>query len=562
MDFKEELIKLLKKETKLEDIRLEVPPDPALGDYAFPCFALAKTMKKAPAEIAKDLAKKLRLDFIEKIEIKGPYLNFFLKKELFAEKVIKKILKEKEDYGKGSEKKKIIIEFPSPNTNKPLHLGHVRNMAIGQSVTSLLNFAGNKVIITNLNNDRGIHICKSMLAYKKFGKNKAPDKKSDHFVGDFYVMFNKEAEKDKDLEKEALEMLNKWEQHDKETIALWKKMNTWAVDGFIATYKRFNLKFDKIYNESEIYDKGKAVVMAGLKKGVFFKDEDGAVAIDLGKELGKKVLLRADGTSIYITQDLYLAEEKFKAFNPDKSVYVVGSEQNYHFKVLFKVLELLGFKEAKHCYHLSYGMVNLPEGRMKSREGTVVDADDILDEMQALAEKELKKRYESLKEKEIKERAEKIAMAAIRFFLLKIDSSQEMVFNPEQSISFEGDTGPYLQYTYARIASIFEKYGKKLAEKDFKADFSLLKDEKEAELIKLLELFKDKASVAAEQYKPHLIANYLLELAHAFNEFYHKCPILQEKEELKMARLVLAYCVQQVLKSGLKLLEIDVLERM
>ncbi|TKJ16974.1 arginine--tRNA ligase [Candidatus Woesearchaeota archaeon B3_Woes] len=581
--FKEHIIKLLKKETKLSDINLEIPPSSELGDYAFPCFVLSKKYKKNPNEVAQELTKKIKLDkTIKEVKATGPYLNFFVNKEKLSEDVLRKISNEKEKYGiQPKTNKTILVEYPGPNTNKPLHLGHVRNISLGYSLCNLLKANGHNVVVVNINNDRGIQICKSMLAYKKWGKNDSPETqenkkfsghrkskgfssesklKSDHFVGKYYVMFAKKSKENPKLEDEAKELLKKWEKRDKETIELWKKMNKWALDGFKETYKKFDIKFQKEYFESSTYKKGKEIILDGLKKRVFKKDEDGAVFVDLNKQgYGNKILLRADGTSVYITQDIYLAKERYKDFKYDKSIYVVATEQIYHFKVLFETLKILKFPFADKCYHFAYGMVNLTTGKMKSREGSVVDADDLVNDMIKLALKETKSRNKDIDEKELKKRAEKIAMGAIRFYILKYDSTKDFTFNPKESISFEGETGPYLQYTYARINSILKKYNKKI---ENKADTSLLKEKEELELITTLSNFNDVVKTAGKNYKIHTITRYLLDLAQAFNNFYHTYPVLKADEELKKARLLLISCVKQVIKNGLNLLGIDVLKRM
>src|SRR3989338_763556 len=385
--FQEEIVNQLFKATNIPKsqiaLSLETPPEPHLGDFSFPCFQLAKELKKSPVDIASSIIIKLKPSrLIERIEQKQAYINFFISTKALAESTLKEILKNKK-YGKTKTvQKKIVIEYPSPNTNKPLHLGHVRNILLGGAVARLLQFQGNTVYRANLNNDRGIHICKSMLAYQKWGKGREPDKKSDHFVGEWYVKFAQELQKNPGLEQEAQEMRRKWEAGDKNVRELWKRMNSWALHGFRETYDQFNLKFDKEYFESEIYEKGKQLVLDGVKKKIFEPDSTRAVVVDLEKEgMEKKVLLRSDGTSVYITQDLYLAKLKYQDFRMDRSVYVVGSEQNYHFKVLFTLLKKLKVPSADACYHLSYGMVYLPEGKMKSREGNVVDADDLIEDM-------------------------------------------------------------------------------------------------------------------------------------------------------------------------------------
>ena len=561
--FKQHIVNLLKKSVTLKEkdifTILEVPPNPNFGDYSFPCFLLAQELKQNPNEIASNLAKHfIKDDYIIKAESKGGYVNFFINQNKFNEILLKDILSNKEKYGIVNKKReKIVIEYPSPNTNKPLHLGHVRNMLIGQSVSNILNFTGNKVIQVNLNNDRGVHICKSMLAYKLYGNNKKPNKKSDHFVGDFYVLFNEKSKNNPDLEIEIQNMLVKWEKHDKGTLRLWKLMNNWAIKGFNETYKLFNIKFDKIYNESEHYKKGKTIVLNAFKKGLFEKDEKDNLIVKLSKyDMPDKILLRNDGTSIYMTQDIGLAYLKYKDFKMNRSIHVVGSEQNLHFKQLFKILELLNFPHYHGLYHLNYGMIYLPEGKMKSREGTIVDADDIVDKIAKLALHEVNKRYK-LNKKEAEKRAFIIGMAGLRYFILKYDASKDFVFDPNATISFEGDTGPYVQYSYARAHSILKK-----AKLNDKADFGLLDKKEEIALIKLLANFKDTADKAARDLKPNYIANYSYELAQRFNEFYHTCPVLNEEENLRNARLNLVSAFTFVIKNSLNLLGIKVLEEM
>ncbi len=550
-----EILAALKKIVPLEKIDVEIPPDPQLGDYAFPCFPLSKLLKKNPQDIAQELSKKIELpSSVERVEAKGPYLNFFLKKTDLARNVIESI--RKGNYGKDIQGKTVMVEFPSPNTNKPLHLGHLRNIFLGMEVCNILRFLGNNVIVSNLINDRGIHICKSMLAYKKWGMNKEPDKKSDHFVGDFYVLYS--SKEDNILKEEAQQMLLKWEQKDKETRALWKKMNRWALTGFSQTFKKVGYTSDKTYYESMLYKKGKEIIKDGKAKGVFYKTEKGAIAISL-QGLGEKIVLREDGTSVYITQDIYLAYKKFSDFNLNQSIHVVGSEQEFHFKALIATLKKLEFNHASDVYHLSYGMVFLPEGKMKSREGIVVDADNIIEEITSLALEEVKKRYPTLSDKEQRKRGEKIGLAALRFFLLKSDAKNSIHYDPKESLSFEGETGPYIQYTYARLSSILRKYGKTIPTD---INFSLLSSEEDKKILRILSDFPSIIKEAGEQFKIHLIARFLLELAQACNEYYHKYPILKEEEQLRDARIILFYCAQSVLKIGLSLMNIDAIEKM
>jgi len=554
--FKDAIIKALKSEVKADASMLEVPQDPKHGDFTLPCFTYSKQFRQSPQEIARSLAKKIKPKSpIEKVMNIGAYLNFYISTSSLAKYALERIYAKKSNYGKSHAKKRIMVEYSSPNTNKPLHLGHIRNIVIGKALSKILKFAGNSVVQSCLVNDRGVHITKSMLAYQKWG-GQAPDKKSDHFVGEFYVMYNEKSKIMPKLEAEAQELLNKWEAKDKEVLALWKKMTKWAEDGFAETYRRLGIKFNHTYYESRLYDKGRDIVKKGLKAHVFEK-KDGAIYAPLKQfKMPDKVLVRADGTTLYMTQDIYLAIKKIKDYSLDTSVYVVGSEQNNHFRQLFKILELLG-KKSKICFHMSYGMVYLPEGRMKSREGTVVDADEIIEEMIELARIEITKRHDDLSKKEVERRAKTIGIGALKFFMLRTDAARDMTYNPKESIAFEGETGPYIQYAYARIASILRKSDVRLKKTvDFKA---LGKEEKP--LITHLLKFPSIASEATN-YRPSMICRYLLDLAQLFNEYYHRIPILKAKPKEKAARLLLVFCVQEVLKTGLGLLDIDVLEEM
>jgi arginyl-tRNA synthetase len=551
---KEEGIKITSEEIKK---LIEIPPNTEMGDYAFPCFSFSSQLKKNPNQIALDIRQNIGNPpkQFQDIQTKGPYINFFVDRNLVAEKLIPSILSQNKNYGKIILKKhfKTMVEFPSPNTNKPLHLGHLRNMSIGESVSRILEFNGEKIVRANLNNDRGIHICKSMAAYEKYGKNKKPSKKikSDHLVGDFYVMFNKKLN-DK-LDVRSHEMLRLWEQGDKKIHALWKKMNAWALNGFKETYENFGIKHDVEFFESEIYEKGREIVEQGVKDKVFEKKEDNSISINLEKEkIGEKILLRSDGTSIYMTQDLHLAKLKFKKYKIDKSIYVVGNEQDYHFKVLFSILKKVGFKKEMH--HLSYGMVELPEGKMKSREGIVVDADELIGKVQNLVRKELEKR-EKLSKKELEKRSLVIALASIKYLLLKTDTKKRMVFDPKKSISFEGDTGPYLLYTYARASSILKK-----AKTKQKNIYLGELEQKEIDLIKKLEQFPEAVLKAHKNLSPSIIANYSYQLCQIFNEFYHACPVIGSKKQ--MFRLNLVESLRIVLKNSLFLLGIETLEKM
>lgn len=488
----------------------------------------------------------------------------------------------------------VMIEYSSPNTNKPLHLGHVRNNLLGWSLAQIMEANGNRVVKTNIVNDRGIHICKSMLAWKKWGNGATPEstgKKGDHLIGDYYVAFDqhyraelaeltakfkaegmadeeaeKRAKEDSPLMKEAHDMLVRWEQGDEEVRALWKKMNDWVYQGFDETYKAMGVGFDKIYYESETYLEGKAKVEEGLAKGLFFRKPDGSVWADLSNEgLDQKLLLRADGTSVYMTQDIGTADLRFKDYPIDKMIYVVGNEQNYHFQVLSILLDRLGFKWGKELVHFSYGMVELPNGKMKSREGTVVDADELMEEMVSAARRTSEElgKFADMTENERNEIARIVGMGALKYFILKVDARKNMLFNPEESIDFNGNTGPFIQYTYARIRSIMRK-----AEAEGFVLPSVLPDtlplnEKEVQLIQKLNSFETVVEQAGKDYSPSGIANYCYELTKDFNQFYHDYSILNaESAEAKTLRLALAKNVAKTIKNGMQLLGIEVPERM
>lgn len=573
MDFKEKIAQLIAKEIPLKEEQilslLSVPPQ-GMGDFAFPCFIAAKEMKKNPVELSKTLASKLTAKFIEKAEAKGPYLNVFLSKEILSENTLEGIFTGKvfsQKLGSG----RVMVEYSAPNTNKPLHVGHLRNNTLGLAISNLLETAGHEVIKANLVNDRGVHICKSMLAYKLFASKRDPVKektKSDHFVGEMYVLFAQKAKEDPTLEDKAQELLRKWESGDKETIALWKKMNKWALDGMKETYSAYGTKFDEWLFESEIFktDSSKKIIGEGIEKKVFKKEDDGAIIALLEPALPNKVIKRGDGTSLYVTNDLGLTAYKFEKFKLDKAIWVVANEQDLYFKQLFAIFQKLGKKWAKECYHLSYGYVSLPEGRMKSREGTVVDADDLLEEIKAIALKEIKKRCPKLAKGKCEKRAGQIALAAIKFLLLKNDAKKDMVFDPEQSISFEGETGPYLQYTHARACSILSKAEKeeKINLKSLnKSDFSLLQNQKEKELIIELGKYSDSIKRSWELLSLHPICHNLLAVAEKFNSFYHEVPVLKaETEKEKFARLALVKATTLVLQKGLALLDIEAIEEM
>jgi arginyl-tRNA synthetase len=479
--------------------------------------------------------------------------------------------------------KTVMVEYSSPNTNKPLHLGHIRNNLLGYSVAKLLEANGHQVIKVNLVNDRGIHICKSMLAWKNFGNGETPvssGKKGDKLVGDYYVRFDKEyktqvqalmadgmneedAKKQAPLMLSAQEMLLKWEAGDEATVALWKTMNSWVYEGFDITYKLLGVSFDNIYYESNTYLLGKKIVEEGLKKGVFFKQEDGSVWIDLTADgLDQKLLLRADGTSVYMTQDLGTARQRFEEYSLNELIYVVGNEQEYHFKVLKLILKKLGYPEADIIYHLSYGMVELPEGKMKSREGTVVDADDLMADMIDTAREtsmELGK-LESIPLEEQENLFAMLGLGALKYFILKVDPKKTMLFNPKESIDFNGNTAPFIQYTHARIRSVLRKANEQGLEAKLHA---APLNEKEVELIKLLTAFPEVIKEGGASHSPALVANYIYELAKEFNQYYHDVSILKEPDEaIKAQRLMLVQQVARVIKAGMAILGIEVPERM
>ena len=559
----------------IEHITMEVPPDPQLGDLGFPLFTFAKLLRLAPAKIAAELQPRLaaipQLHGKGEVKAVGPYINVFLPKGDITAHILETIFNQNDDYGKTSSLagKKIMVEFSSPNTNKPLHLGHLRNDAIGESLSRILTFSGAEVYKTNIINDRGVHICKSMLAYRLFGNGIDPVKegiKPDKFVGDMYVRFHKYSKEHPEAEEEAQALLRKWEAGDPETLELWKLMNGWALQGIQQTYTRTGVSFAKLFFESQVYRKGRAEILEGLERGVFYKDEDNSVWIDLAPiGLDKKVLLRGDGTALYITQDIGLAITRHGEWPFDKLIYVVGNEQIYHFKVLFYVLKQLGYEWYTGLHHLAYGMVNLPEGKMKSREGTVVDADDLITDLKngALEEIAAKGREEAVGNPE--EVAEKVALGALHYFLLQVDSAKDMLFNTKESLSFNGNTGPYIQYMGARISSILRKAdtdeGKRAKTGTVKPE--LLNSAAEWELLKKLEEFPAHIDKAAAQYTPAVISGYLYDVCKLFSKFYHDCPILAaENPDVAATRLALARAVRTVLKNATQLILVPFLEVM
>ncbi len=559
------------------------------GDITLVVFPFLRISKKSPELTAEEIGDYLKenVAIVEKFNVVKGFLNLVIKDTYYLEYLLEK--KEEPDYGlkeTGEHEETIMVEYSSPNTNKPLHLGHIRNILLGHSVSEVLKASGRKVIKTNIVNDRGIHICKSMLAWQKSGKEETPDssgKKGDHLVGEYYVEFDKEykkqitelvgqgmekneAEKNTSILKEAQEMLRKWEAKEPEVYKLWETMNQWVYDGFDITYNRLGVDFDKIYYESDTYLIGRDTVLQGLKKGVFIQKDDTSVWADLTNDgLDEKILLRRDGTSVYMTQDIGTAQMRQNDFNPDKMVYVVGNEQNYHFKVLALILDKLGYSWARGLYHMSYGMVELPEGKMKSREGTVVDADDLMDEMidTARSMSEELGKLDGLDEHEKAEIYRIIGLGALKYFILKVDPTKNMTFDPKESIDFNGNTGPFIQYTYARIRSVFRKAAEAGIEYQKNIDLNIKLSEKEKGVLKLVHDFPEIIEDAANSYSPAIIANYIYDLVKEYNQFYHDHSILKEEDKgVRDFRMVLSEIVGTVVKNGLNLLGIEVPERM
>ena len=562
-----------------EGLEIGFPPNTDLGHFAVGCFPLAKQFGKSPAEIAQKIAENLASDdVLQEAAAKGPYLNLTVFPASLFGDICSEIISADSNYGESStgHNKRVMVEYLSPNTNKPLHLGHLRNGALGMSVARLYKSTGHRVVKANLINDRGVHICKSMLAWQRWGDGSTPDsagKKGDHFVGEWYVRFAREADRDADLENQVQQMLQQWESGDRDTVDLWETMNSWVYDGFSQTYRNFGLEFDVFYYESNTYKLGKDVIQKGLEAKVFVKDAHGNTVFQLpAKEFGqekngaaKKVtVLRPDGTSLYISQDIATSILKIEEHNLNFSIYVVGSEQEYHFKCLFQILAGLGYQWAQDCYHLSYGMVYLPEGKMKSREGKIVDADDLLDEIKKLAEEEIRRRDadEKLSDADVKNRAEKIGIGAVKFYLLRVRPTQSINFDPAESISFDGFTGPYCQYAYARIFGILEKAGPSHLNLE-SADFSQLGNTEELQLLQKLIEFPAEVEGAVSELNPSRVAVHVFNTAKAFNQFYNKHQVIQAgNEQLVSARLALIKAAAVVLKKGLNLLGIEVLENM
>ncbi|MCB9000043.1 MAG: arginine--tRNA ligase [Bacteroidales bacterium] len=556
------------------------------GDFTLVVFPLLRITSKNPEQSANELGQYLQLHMKEVSGynvIKG-FLNLEISSSYWLDFL--GYANGQKNYGltsPGERTDKVMVEYSSPNTNKPLHLGHIRNNLLGFSISRILEANGNSVVKVNLVNDRGIHICKSMLAYQKFGNGENPASpetiKGDHLVGKYYVKFDQEykrevtallkegmtqeeAEKKSALMNEAREMLRKWEAGDPETIALWKMMNGWVYEGFDETYKKLGVEFDRIYYESDTYSLGKAIVLEGLEKGVLSRRDDGSVWVDLTAEgMDQKLLLRSDGTTVYMTQDIGTAQQRFEQYSINKHIYVVGNEQNYHFQVLSLVLKKLGYEWYDKIFHLSYGMVELPEGKMKSREGTVVDADDLVEGM-ILTARQMSEELGKLSEYSDTEKENiycQIGLGALKYFILKVDPKKNMMFDPKESIDFNGNTGPFIQYTYARIQSLLRKAGEKADSAEYSGDLN----EKEISLLRLVHEFPEVVSSAGDTLSPALIANYLFELAKEYNQFYHENPILTAEDATVMeTRLGISKICGELIKNGMYLLGIEVPERM
>lgn len=541
------------------------PPNSAMGDFSLPTFALAKFLKKSPGEVAMEIVSRIKpRGLIHALEAAGPYVNVHLERNKLANAVFAEMKKKKYGFKKAKKSKKILLEFVSPNTNKPLHLGHLRNAFLGTATSNLLEAGGEKVTKSILYNDRGIHIMKSMLAYLKFGADMDPKKekiKGDHFVGKYYVLFENAVKSDSALEDEAKDALVRWEKGDKGLLKLWKKMNSWAEGGFEETLKRIGVEFEEFKKESALYKKGKKIVFDAFKKGIFSKDENGNIIAPLEKwNLPNKVMLRSDGTSVYATTDLALAVERFKKHRFDRLIYVVGMEQDLHFRQLFKIFELLKFPFASRVEHLSYNWVFLPEGRMKSREGKVVEADALLDGLHELAANEIKSRNDQLKDKETDKRAEIISQAALKFYLLQVDPKSDIHFNPSAALALSGRTGPYIQYSYARITSLLRKAGKSARGSSQKENITI--GDIEHKIMVLLSRYGETINESGISRNPAILAKFLFELAQSFSDFYEKDPILKASKGHRQFRLALCRSVLGVIESGLGILGIKALAEM
>ncbi len=584
------VLALYGKAPQKRDIQLQKTKKDFEGDVTLVVFPFAKPAGKRPEEVAEEIGRYLceHHDLLCAFNVIKGFLNLTVSSSYWLE-ALEELRSCGTNYGcreGGSDAALMMIEYSSPNTNKPLHLGHIRNNLLGYSLSEIQKANGWKVVKTNIVNDRGIHICKSMLAWKLFGNGETPEStglKGDHLVGKYYVVFDREykaevkalveggmseeeARKNAPLMQQAQEMLRAWEQGDRETRLLWERMNAWVYNGFDETYRKLGVDFDKIYYESDTYLEGKQEVERGLDEGVFVRRDDGSVWADLKPEgLDEKLLLRADGTSVYMTQDIGTAKMRYDDYPIERMVYVVGNEQNYHFQVLALLLDKLGFQWGKNLLHFSYGMVELPEGKMKSREGTVVDADDLMAEMIATARQTAIEsgKLDDCSPEEVDEIARMVGLGALKYFILKVDPRKNMLFNPKESIDFNGNTGPFIQYTHARIKSVLRKAAEQGINCNAALDRNCLPGPKERALIQALTEFPAVVAQAGKEFSPSLIANYVYELVKEYNQFYHDCSILREEDpERRLLRLVLSSCVASTVKTGMRLLGIEVPERM
>lgn len=559
--FKDKIIEEIAKITNLkkEEVVVEVPPDSLMGDFAFPCFVLAKEMKKSPVNIAKDLAAKVKVSgIIKEAKAVGPYLNFFINNEDLAETIITKVLKEKEDYGKGKKNHKVVlVEFFHANTHKGIHIGHIRNISYGAAIANILEFSGNDVKRVNYEGDIGPHVAKCLWGYMNLGE-KPPKTGKEEWLGKLYSKANNKEKEDEKVKEEIKEINKKIYSGDKKISELWKKSRQWCLDDFDKFYLEFGVKYDRLYFESEVEKRGVEIAKELLKKGVA-KESEGALIVDLNDYgLGIYVVLTKDGNPVYHTKDLGLAELKTKEYKIDESLHVVGKEQELYFKQLFKTFELIKSPLAGKSKHLIYELVMLPEGKMSSREGNVILYNDLIAKLKELSREEVVKRHADWSKKKVDSAVHDIAFGALKFGMICKESNRKIIFDWNQVLDFEGDTGPYIQYSHARICSVLAK----VKTKPKTADFSLLQKPIEKKVVKLLGDYPEVIARSAQEYKTHIIANYLLELAHAFNEFYHECQILKEEKELMKARLMLIIAVKQVIESGLNVLGINAPEQM
>ncbi len=551
----------------------ETPPNPEMGDIAFPLFGFAKMFRKAPPLIAQEVARRLAAPAgpgLGTVSAAGPYVNVRLERPAVTAEVLDAVAHEGDAWGRtdGLAGKRYFVEFSCPNTNKPLHIGHLRNDALGESLSRILAASGAEVLKANLINDRGVHICKSMLAYQRFGGGATPESagmKGDHFVGDWYVRYHRLSQEDPNAEEEVRAMLRRWEEGDPATRELWRRMNDWVMEGISETYRRTGISFDRTYRESELYTIGRDVVLDGLARGLFEREADGSVWVDLTAEgLDREVLLRSDGTSLYLTQDIGLAIHRAKDWPFDRLIYVVASEQRRHFQVLFHVLARLGFDRPERLHHLAYGMVHLPEGKMKSREGTVVDADDLLDELERMAAEEIRAKERDEEVGDLSATSRDIALGALHYWLLATSPQKDMTFDPKESLSFNGNTGPYLQYTGARIRSMlrkFEERRERFAAGRLRPE--LLSLPGEWEIVKSAALFPETVATAARDLSPSDVAVHLFELSKSFSRWYQENPVLRNEDpDLVVSRIGLVRAVAQVVSNGLRLLGIPFLEAM